>query len=457
MKPLTSVNPATTESIATYNQHTDLEIDRKLDQVSRAYHAYRKTTFNARAQLLRRVADLLELRKQDYAELCTLEMGKTLSSAIAEVEKCAWVCRYYAQHGEAMLADQIVETDAQKSYVTYQPIGPVMAIMPWNYPLWQVFRYAAPTLMAGNACLLKHASNVTGVALDIEALMQEAGYDEGCFTTLLASGSRIEGLIADHRVAAVTLTGSGPAGRAVGAAAGRALKPSLLELGGSDPYIICADADLQQAAKACATSRLMNNGQSCIGAKRFVVEAAVYDEWLALFRKAMQEAVMGDPMLSDTSLGPLARADLRDEVHEQVRQSVDAGARLIIGGVIPQRTGAYYPPTILVDVAPGMPAYDDEIFGPVASVIKASDLNDAIRIANDTSLGLGAGIFTQDLERGEYIAKHQLEAGACFVNTFVKSDPRLPFGGIRESGYGRELSDLGIKAFMNCKTVWVAG
>lgn len=456
MKLLTSTNPSNGHKLATYHQHSEEDIGQRLDQATAAYQRYRLTTLKERASLLLRVAEMLDQRQQRYAELCTREMGKTLPSAIAEIKKCAWVCRYYAEQAATMLHDRHVDTDAKKSYVTYQPLGVVLAIMPWNYPFWQVFRYAAPTVMAGNVCLLKHASNVTGAALAIEELFAEAGYLAGSFTTLLASGSRVESLISDPRVAAVTLTGSEAAGRSVGAAAGRALKPSLLELGGSDPYIICADADLQLAARTCAESRLMNNGQSCIGAKRFIVEAAIYEEWLDLFRQEMEDATLGNPMDEDTRLGPLARIDLRDEVHQQVLDSIAAGAQAITGATVPDLDGAYYPATILVNVKPGMPAYDQEIFGPVASVIRADNTDHAIRIANDTALGLGAGIFTQDIARGEHIAKTQLEAGSCFVNSYVKSDPRLPFGGIKESGYGRELSELGIKAFMNTKTVWIA-
>jgi succinate-semialdehyde dehydrogenase/glutarate-semialdehyde dehydrogenase len=386
----------------------------------------------------------------------TMEMGKPVMGGVAEAEKCAWVCDYYAQEAERVLADQEVESDASRSFVTFQPIGVVLAVMPWNFPFWQVFRFAAPNLMAGNAGLLKHASNVPGCALAIEDVFREAGFPDGLFRSLLIPGSRVDGVIENPLVRAVTLTGSTPAGQAVAAKAGAVLKKTVLELGGSDPYVILEDADLETAASVCATARLINSGQSCIAAKRFVVVEAVREEFEKRFVAAMAATKMGDPMEEDTVVGPQARTDLRDELHDQVVRSIDAGARCVLGGKIPSGPGAYYPPTVLTDVAPGMPAYVEELFGPVASVIPVPDEVEALRVANDSCFGLGAAVFTRDREKGTRIAREELEAGACFVNAFVRSDPRLPFGGVKESGYGRELSPFGILEFVNIKTVWVA-
>jgi len=404
--------------------------------------------------MMHKAADLLEDKEDEYAETMTLEMGKTLHSSKAEVKKCAWVCRYYADNAEDFLADEIVTTDATKSFITYQPLGIVLAVMPWNYPFWQVFRFAAPALMAGNVAILKHASNVPQSALNIEEVFREAGFPTNAFRTLIVKSEMVEMILDHQHVKAATLTGSTPAGSAVASKAGSNIKKTVLELGGSDPYLILHDADLDLAAEQCTESRLLNVGQSCIGAKRFIAVDKVHDAFLVKFKTKMEAAIVGDPMTAVT-IGPMARHDLRDEVHQQTMQSISAGARLLLGGKIPEHDGAYYPPTILTNVVPGMPAYDDEIFGPVASVIRATDEKDAIRIANDTKFGLGACVFTEDVERGEDIAKHKLEAGCCFVNQYVKSDPRLPFGGIKTSGYGRELSYYGIREFTNVKTVYV--
>jgi len=403
---------------------------------------------------MRKAAILLEERKQVLAETMTREMGKTLNSSIAEVEKCAWVCNYYADHAETFLADETVDTDASKSLIAYRPLGIVLAVMPWNYPMWQVFRFAAPALMAGNVCLLKHASNVPQSALYIEEIFRDAGFPQYAFTALLVSSDMVASLLENKKIKAATLTGSEPAGSAVAAQSGKHIKKTVLELGGSDAYIILEDADIDHAAQQCMQSRLLNAGQSCIGAKRFIIVESVYDQFLEKFSSLMGDAMMGDPM-TDVDLGPMARADLRDEVHQQVIDSVAAGAELVLGGHIPESDGAYYPPTIITDVKPGMPAYDEEIFGPVASVIKVSNESEAIRVANDTDFGLGSCIFTNDLVRGERIAKDEIEAGSCFVNQFVKSDPRLPFGGIKTSGYGRELSYYGIREFVNVKTIYI--
>lgn len=454
MSTITTNNPATGESLATYTLHTDEEVQVAIAYADEAFKDWRRTTFKERSRLMQAAAEVLKRNKERYARTITLEMGKTLSSAEAEVEKCAWVCNYYAEHAASFLDDEMVDTDASKSMIAYQPLGVILAVMPWNYPFWQVFRFAAPALMAGNAGILKHASNVPGSALYIQEVFEEAGFPEHLFKSLLIKSDQVEGILTNPRVKAATLTGSGPAGSAVAALAGKHIKKTVLELGGSDPYLILDDADLDLAASQCAAGRLLNAGQSCIGAKRFIAVDAVYEEFLAKFKKKMADATMGDPMTSVT-IGPMAREDLRDEVHGQVEKSVAAGAELILGGSIPDGKGAYYPPTILVNVSPGMPAYEEEIFGPVASVIRAKDEADAIRIANDTEFGLGACVFSRDLERAERIAREELHAGCCFVNAFVKSDPRLPFGGVKTSGYGRELSHFGIGEFVNIKTIYI--
>jgi succinate-semialdehyde dehydrogenase/glutarate-semialdehyde dehydrogenase len=384
-----------------------------------------------------------------------LEMGKPLAQGRAEAEKCAWVCDFFAEQAEAFLAPRSIPTDASKSLVVFQPLGVVLAVMPWNFPFWQVFRFVAPALMAGNAGLLKHASNVSGCALAIEEILHAAGFPKELFRTLLVGSPRVAALIEAPQVKAVTLTGSTPAGRSVAAKAGERLKKTVLELGGSDPYLILEDADLEPAAETCVASRLINGGQSCIAAKRFIVVEPVRKRFEELFVARMRASRMGDPLEEGVDLGPQARRNLRDELHAQVRRSVERGARLVLGGTLPAGKGAYYPPTVLADVGKGMPAYDEELFGPVAALIAARDEADAVRIANDSPFGLGAAVFTRDLARGQRIAAEALEAGSCFVNSFVKSDPRLPFGGIKESGYGRELASFGIQEFVNIKTVYV--
>ncbi len=452
-----AINPATGQLIQQYDQHTDAEAAAIVEAVDFAFASWRRTDFFTRRMMMKQAAAILRQRAEKYGRLITMEMGKILSEGIAEVNKCALVCDYYADNAEAHLADQDIPTEAHRSFISFQPIGPVLAIMPWNFPFWQVFRFAAPTLMAGNTGLLKHASNVPGCALAIEEVFRDAGFPADAFRTLMIGGSRVEPIINHPSVKAVTLTGSTPAGRAVAAAAGRAIKKTVLELGGSDPYVILEDADLPAAAASCAASRLLNSGQSCIAAKRFVVVESVAGAFTRLLVEEMSARVIGDPLDSASHMGPLARTDLRDELHQQVLDSVAAGAKLVLGGEVPTMAGAYYPATVLSEVCPGMPAYDDELFGPVASVITARDEADAIRIANDTVFGLGAAVYTRDLERGQRIAAEELQAGCCFVNDFVKSDPRLPFGGIKESGYGRELHALGIREFVNQKTVLVLG
>lgn len=454
MATINSINPTTNTKLETYDLMTDEKISVIIDHSDLNYQSYKRTSFAQRASMMMKAADILEENREVYAETITLEMGKTYNGALSEVDKCAWVCRYYAEHAEDFLSDELVKTDAQKSIIKYRPIGVVLAVMPWNYPFWQVFRFAAPALMAGNVGILKHASNVPKSALYIEEVFTKAGFPKYTFTTLLAKSDQVENILKNKKVKAATLTGSGPAGSAVASTAGSNIKHTVLELGGSDPYIILDDADIDHAAEQCKQSRLLNAGQSCIGAKRFIAVSSVYERFLIRFKTLMEESNMGDPM-QDVDLGPMARHDLRDEVHAQVVDSVKNGAQLLIGGYIPDDDGAYYPPTILTNVKPGMPAYDEEIFGPVASVIRAEDEADAIRIANDTEFGLGACVFTNDLQKGERIASDELDAGCCFVNQFVKSDPRLPFGGIKSSGYGRELSYYGIREFTNVKTVYI--
>jgi succinate-semialdehyde dehydrogenase / glutarate-semialdehyde dehydrogenase len=453
----TSVNPATGETLETYPEMSGKEVEEILQAAHRAQRSWRTTGFPDRGRKLMRAADILRERSEEYARLMTREMGKPLKEARGEVEKCAWVCEYYAENGEEQLAPEPVDTPETKAstYVAFQPIGLVLAIMPWNFPFWQVFRFAAPNLMAGNGGILKHAPNVPGCALAIEEVFHDAGFPPELFRSVLVDLDLTSRIIEHPLVRGVTLTGSVGAGKAVASQAGGELKKTVLELGGSDPYIILEDADLDATVEACATSRMLNSGQSCIAAKRFLVVESLREEFERRMVERMGRAVMGDPMDENTNLGPQARPDLRDELHRQVRESVEAGARLLLGGELPEGPGAFYPPTVLTDVEPGMPAYDEELFGPVASIIGVGDEKEAIRVANDTPFGLGGAIFTADRERGERLAVHELDAGACFVNAFVRSDPRLPFGGVKESGYGRELSPFGIREFVNVKAVWV--
>jgi succinate-semialdehyde dehydrogenase/glutarate-semialdehyde dehydrogenase len=452
---LKSINPTTDELVKEYPEHTPEEVADILAAAEAAFSAWRGAGPAHRGQILRRAGALLEERKDPLAHLMATEMGKPVAQGRAEVDKCAWVCRYYADHGARLLAPETVETEAAHSFVTFQPLGLVLAVMPWNFPFWQVFRFAAPALMAGNVGVLKHSSGVVGCALAIEELLQEAGVPEAAFRTLLLPSSRVDELIVAPEVKAVTLTGSTPAGRAVAARAGAMLKKTVLELGGSDAYVVLEDADLETAAEACAVSRMINAGQSCIAAKRFVVVEAVRERFEALFVERMRSFRVGDPLDPATEVGPLARRDLRDDLHRQVVGSVNKGARLLLGGEQPSGPGAFYPPTVLTGVTKGMPAHDEEMFGPVAAVISAADEDEALARANDSVFGLGAAVFTRDNVRGERIAAERLEAGSCFVNTFVRSDPRLPFGGIKESGFGRELSQFGIREFVNTKTVYV--
>ncbi len=449
------VNPATGETVREVPQMRAAAVRRAIERADRAAAAWGERAVADRAPPMRAVARLLRARADELARLMAVEMGKPVRQGRAEVEKCAWVAEYYAEHAAGFLADEVVATDASRSYVTCRPLGVVLAIMPWNFPLWQVFRFAAPALMAGNGVLLKHAANVPGCALAIEALFRDAGFPSDLFATLLITPRQATGVIRHPLVRAVTLTGSTGAGRAVAARAGEALKKTVLELGGSDPYLVLDDADVAAAAAVCAESRLINSGQSCIAAKRFLVVPAVREAFEARLVERMRAAVMGDPLAETTDVGPQARRDLRDALHRQVTASVGQGARLRLGGEVPAGPGAFYPPTVLTDVRLGMPAADEELFGPVAAVLPVADEDEAVRVANASDFGLGAAVFTRDLARGEWIARTRLAAGACVVNGLVRSDPRLPFGGIKQSGYGRELGAAGIREFVNLKTVVV--
>jgi len=449
------VNPATGETVVSYKEMSPDDTAAAVAAAHEAFLEWRGTGFEERAVLMRNAGELLRVREEKLARLMAEEMGKPVREGRAEVAKCASACDYYAEQAPGFLADETIQTEATRSYVAFRPLGVVLAVMPWNFPLWQVFRFAAPALMAGNAGVLKHASNVPGSALAIEGIFRRAGFPEDLFRTLLVGSAQVEAVINNPLVRAVTLTGSTPAGQAVAGAAGRVLKKTVLELGGSDPYLVLEDADLEQAAETCAMSRLINAGQSCIAAKRFIVVQAVRERFERLLAERMSARVMGPPLDEGTDFGPQARVDLRDELHLQVTRSLEQGATCLLGGEVPDRPGAWYPATVLSGVKKGMPAYEEELFGPVAAVIEVADEAEAIRVANDSIFGLGAAVFTGDSARGDRIAAEQLEAGCCFVNEFVRSDPRLPFGGVKESGYGRELSSFGIREFVNIKTVYV--
>ena len=449
-----SVHPATGQLVQEYAGHSPADAAACLDRAAAAQPAWAALSFAARAAVMARAATLLRERAPSLARLATIEMGKPIAQAEGEVEKCAWVCEWYAEHAERLLADESVATDATRSGTRCEPLGVLLAIMPWNFPYWQVFRAAAPALMAGNAVALKHASNVPGVALAIESLLREAGAHEGVFSTLLVPASGAAALIAHDAVAAVTLTGSEAAGRQVAATAGAALKKTVLELGGSDPFVVLADANVDEAAAIAVTARVQNNGQSCIAAKRFVVEAPVAEAFTRAFVERTRALVVGDPLDRATQVGPLARPEFVDDLDDQVRRSIGAGATLLTGGRRPERAGWFYEPTVLGNVTPGMAAFDEETFGPLAPITIARDAKDAVRLANLTRFGLGASVWTRDAEIGEALAR-EIRAGAVFVNGMVKSDPRLPFGGIKASGWGRELAGAGIREFVNLKTVWV--
>jgi len=452
---LRSVNPATGNTLQSFVEMTEDEVNAIIESVHGAFNGWRKTSFSFRAERMKEVAHLLRARKEEFGTLMTEEMGKPYKQSIAEAEKCAWVCEYYADNAEKFLANKDIATEASDSFVSYQPIGIVLAVMPWNFPFWQVFRFAAPALMAGNVGILKHASNVQVCAQAIEDIFTAADFPENLFKNLVIGSDKVENVIKNPLVKAVTLTGSTPAGKAVASLAGSMLKKTVLELGGSDPYVILEDADLDQAVNACITGRMLNTGQSCIAAKRFIVVEPCRPEFTDKLAKKIKNMNMGDPLDLTIDIGPMVNISARDELHQQVIASLDKGAVLVTGGIIPEPPGSFYPPTLLVDVTPGMPAFDDELFGPVAVIITAKDEQQALELANQTKFGLGAAVFTADVKKGKKIAVEVLEAGSCFVNDFVKSDPRLPFGGIKESGYGRELSEFGIHEFVNIKSVVV--
>lgn len=449
--PFQSINPYNNEVIATYPEHSSGEIESILARSDRAYGDWRKTPIPERSKLLQNTADILRKNKETYARTMTLEMGKPITESISEIKKCAWVCEFYAENAERFLADLVIETDASESFVSHDPLGPVLAIMPWNYPFWQVFRFLAPALMAGNAALLKHASNVFGCANHIENILKEAGFPDDVFQNLRIHHDNVEGILDDDRVKAVTLTGSERAGSAVAEQAGRNIKKSVLELGGNNAFIVWVDADIEQAVETGVTARMMNNGQSCIAAKRFILVGDAYEKFLPAFTEKVKELRSGDPLDEATDVGPLARTDLAETLEKQVSESLDKGAKLLIGG---ERNGAYYPPTILTNVSPGMPAFDEETFGPVASFIRAETEEQAFQLAAHSRFGLGTTVFTKDTERALKSAS-EVPDGAYFINELVKSDPRLPFGGTKKSGYGRELSREGILEFVNKKTVYV--
>jgi succinate-semialdehyde dehydrogenase/glutarate-semialdehyde dehydrogenase len=452
-----TVDPATGKDGKTYEGHTADEALAIARAAAEAQKAWRRTPITERARLMREAAAVLRRRKAEFADIVCAEMGKTLADGAAEVEKCAFNCEYFAEHAEGFLARQPIDMGGPKAFVTFNPLGVVLAVMPWNFPFWQVFRFAAPGLMAGNGAVLKHASNVPGSALAIESVFTEAGFPKDLFRTVLIPSAGVEALIGDDAIAAVTLTGSVAAGRKVAEAAGRNLKKCVLELGGSDAYLVLEDADILAAAKIAAAARMVNAGQSCIAGKRFIVVAEVRERFEQALVEAMRAYTMGDPRAEGTKLGPLQAVKARDEIHQQVRDSVARGAKVLLGGEVPDKPGAWYPATVLTDVTSGQPAHDDELFGPVAAVIEAKDEADAIRIANASEFGLGSGVLTSDLARGERIAAEDLDAGMAFVNRPVASDPRLPFGGMKHSGYGREVSVFGIREFVNIKSVLVGG
>lgn len=452
---IATINPATGETIKTFEPITDAEIETKLELAITTFHQYRQIPMTKRGEWLLAAADILEKNAEKFANIMTLEMGKTVSGAIAEAKKCALVCRYYAENAAKFLADVPAQTDASKSFVRYQPLGPVLAVMPWNFPFWQVFRFAAPALMAGNVGLLKHASNVPQCALAIEEIFKEAAFPEGAFQTLLIGSDKVASIMADDRVKAGTLTGSEPAGMALAAIAGKSIKKTVLELGGSDPFIVLESANLEQAVSTAVTARMLNNGQSCIAAKRFILAETIAEEFQQRLVEKFEALKVGDPMLLDTDIGPLATPSILQELNAQVEASVEKGAKVLTGGhLLSDSPGNFYPPTILAEIPVNSPAYEEEFFGPVALIFRVANIDEAIELANNTPFGLGASAWTTDTAQADRLIS-ELEAGAVFINGLVKSDPRLPFGGIKRSGYGRELSKEGILEFVNIKTVWI--
>ena len=451
---ITSINPATGETFREFSALSAQQIEQKLQIAADTFRSYRRTPFADRSRMMLRAAEILDSEKQEFGRTMTAEMGKPLKAAIGEAEKCAWVCRYYAENAERHLADQVVETTAKKSYVHFQPIGPVLAVMPWNFPFWQVFRFAAPALMAGNVGLLKHSSNVPQCALAIEEIFVRAGFPQGAFQTMLIGSDAVEGVLKDPRVVAATLTGSEPAGRSVAGIAGKEIKKTVLELGGSDPFIVMPSADFDTAVITAVKSRTINNGQSCIAAKRFIVAEEIYDRFEDRFVAEMKALSVGDPMDESTEIGPLATPQILDDLVEQVKKAVTAGARVLTGGKKLNGPGNFYEPTVLVNIDPASPVSCEEIFGPVAMLFRVANIDEAIRLANATPFGLGCAAWTNDAnEQTKFI--EEIEAGCVFINSMVASDPRLPFGGVKHSGYGRELAEFGIREFVNIKTVWI--
>ncbi len=453
--PIASINPATGEKLKEFSPLDDMEIEKRLVRAEKAFKKYRRTTFTQRSELLHAVTELLFQEKKRFAEIITIEMGKLFRDSVAEIEKCARGCRFYAENGERFLEDDVAQTDAAESYVQYQPLGPVLAIMPWNFPFWQVFRFAGPALLAGNVGLLKHASNVPQCALAIEEIFCRAGFDDGVFQTLLIEPDQVEKVIVDPRVKAVTLTGSEKAGSAVASTAAREIKKSVLELGGSDAFVVMPSADFESALGTAVKARIINTGQSCIAAKRFMIADQIYDEFLNQFVARMRALKVGDPMDPATDLGPLATEQILRGVHDQVQKTIAAGSKLLTGGNRIHGPGFFYEPTVLVDVPKESPAYREEVFGPVASIFRVRDAAEAIELANDTTFGLGSSAWTNDREEQKLFAS-ELDAGMVFINAMVASDPRLPFGGVKHSGFGRELGAAGIREFTNTKTIWIS-
>jgi succinate-semialdehyde dehydrogenase/glutarate-semialdehyde dehydrogenase len=454
--PIASINPSTGETLKTFDALSAQQLEEKLQLAADTFRTYRRTTFAERTPMMLRAAEILETRKHEFAKVMTLEMGKPIKAAVSEAEKCARVCRYYAETASQHLADEFVETNARKSYVRFQPLGPVIAVMPWNFPFWQVFRFAAPALMAGNVGLLKHASNVPQCALAIEEIFRDAGFPAGAFQTLLIGSDAVEGILNDARVVAATLTGSEPAGRSVASIAGKQIKKTVLELGGSDPFIVMPSAKLDEAVTTAVKARTINNGQSCIAAKRFIVANEIYDEFERRFVNEIRALRIGDPLEESTDIGPLATPQIVNDLDEQVKQAVASGARVLTGGKKLNRPGNFYEPTVLVGLDPHAPVSCEEIFGPVATLFRVANIDEAIEIANVTTFGLGSAAWTNDAnEQAQFI--DELEAGSVFINGMVASDPRLPFGGVKHSGYGRELAEFGIREFVNIKTVWIGG
>jgi succinate-semialdehyde dehydrogenase/glutarate-semialdehyde dehydrogenase len=452
--PIATINPTTGETLKTFDPLTEKQIDEKLALASKTFHSYRNTSFSEREPMMLRAAEILENERHEFARLMTTEMGKPIKAAEQEAEKCAWVCRYYAENARHHLADEVIQTNASKSYVRFQPLGPVLAVMPWNFPFWQVFRFAASALMAGNVGLLKHSSNVPQCALAIEDIFRRAGFPEGAFQTLLIGSSGVQRVLEDTRIAAATLTGSEPAGRSVASIAGKQIKKTVLELGGSDPFIVMPSANLEEAVATGVRARTINNGQSCIAAKRFIIAESIYDEFERRFVARMQALRVGDPLDEQTEIGPLATGQILEELDAQVTKSVAAGARILTGGRTLDRAGYFYEPTVLANIPERAPAYCEEVFGPVALLFRVSNIDEAIALANNTPFGLGASAWTNEAgERNRFV--EELEAGCVFINGMVASDPRLPFGGIKNSGYGRELGEFGIREFVNIKTVWI--